>query len=354
MDRLEEAKRKASLVRALLDEKGADAVLVRKQANFSWLGAGARGFIGLASETACGTLVVHRDGVVLASNNIESRRLLEEELPAGFAEPVELEWSADAGLEAAVRARFPRLVDDAALDSWFRERRVALTGPELDRYRTLGRGAAEALESACQSALPGTTEFAVAGAVARELWNRGIEPITVLVAADGRSERVRHYVPTGERARKGFIASVCARSGGLVASATRIVAFAPGFAAAFGEVAEVEREALDATEAGLPLGEVLRRMEDAYAANGLGGEWRNHHQGGLTGYLAREIRADRGCAVPAATDRAYAWNPSAPGAKCEDTVLLTAAGLEIATAAGPSWPQISVGGRARPAPLLKY
>jgi hypothetical protein len=92
---------------------------------------------------------------------------------------------------------------------------------------------------------------------------------------------------------------------------------------------------------------------DAYTANGLAGEWNNHHQGGLTGYLAREIRVGPDCPVKARIGEAFAWNPSAPGAKCEDTVLLEKDGIRVFTIAGPSWPTVTVGALSRPDILRK-
>ena len=46
---------------------------------------------------------------------------------------------------------------------------------------------------------------------------------------------------------------------------------------------------------------------------------------------------------------AVAWNPSLPGAKSEDTVLLAPdGGLEVVTL-DPRWPTTTVAGRTRPA-----
>ena len=49
-------------------------------------------------------------------------------------------------------------------------------------------------------------------------------------------------------------------------------------------------------------------------------------------------------------DQAFAWNPTAPGAKVEDTVLVRADGIEVLTV-DPRWPTTSVGGLDRPVEL---
>jgi Xaa-Pro aminopeptidase len=56
--------------------------------------------------------------------------------------------------------------------------------------------------------------------------------------------------------------------------------------------------------------------------------------------------------TPIESGTALAWNPSLPGAKIEDTVLTTDAGIEVLTA-DPAWPTVTVDGRARPDVLVR-
>ncbi|MDR2630890.1 MAG: M24 family metallopeptidase [Spirochaetaceae bacterium] len=348
MNRLEECTGKVNKIRAMLSETGYEGIIIRKQANFSWITAGGRAFIGLASETACAAMVVTAGGVYLAGNNIEVPRLLTEELPQGFVEPVILPWRDDGTMDKTLQQRFGKLSSDTEQDEWFRENRVILQESEAERYAALGRTAAEALEEICASLKPGMTELEGAGKISERLWAEGIEPITLLIAADRRSERVRHYVPTKEKINDGVICSICARSGGLVASATRITAFKKDFARHYQTLLRVEQAAFEATVPGAILGDVFRAIMDAYTENGLKGEWENHHQGGLCGYLAREIRVEPECPKTVRTGQVFAWNPSAAGAKCEDTVFLGEGGLRPLTEVSQQWPAVTINGLRRP------
>ena len=74
---------------------------------------------------------------------------------------------------------------------------------------------------------------------------------------------------------------------------------------------------------------------------------REHHQGGITGYLAREIVATPLTATELETGMAFAFNPSFQGVKLEDTFVLTPNGLENMTI-DPNWPAATVQGRIRP------
>src|SRR5258705_456881 len=48
--------------------------------------------------------------------------------------------------------------------------------------------------------------------------------------------------------------------------------------------------------------------------------------------------------------QAFAWNPSAPGVKVEDTVVVGRDGVEVLSR-DPAWPTVEAAGRIRPAIL---
>lgn len=349
MTRNEECAVKAEKIRGMLVKNGLDGVVIKKQANFSWLTAGARGFIGLASENSCGMLLVTRDKIYLAANNIEGPRLIAEELPSESIELIETEWESDGEIVKNLEREFGVLSDDVVLDEWFKETRVNLLSSEIERYRNLGMTSANVLEKGCKSVKRGMTELEIAGLISAGLWGAGIEPITLLIAADDRSKYYRHYVPTDKKAEKGFIASICARKGGQIVSATRIVAFVPEFAKDYKKLLEVECVAFEETKKGKSLGEVFQYIQKAYENIGYEGEWKQHHQGGMTGYLAREYRADETSCIPIKCNQVFAWNPSISGAKCEDTILTKQNGeIEILTPCSREWPTVKIKDWVRP------
>ena len=349
-----ETEQKLAKLRQFMSRNDIPAVVVRKQPNFSWLTGGGRGFIGLASEAACGSLVVTPNDAILVANSIECGRLVGEELPEKMFTYESVPWTEDGTIPAVFDRLCPNgYREDSQLGAFFAEERTRLCSEEIERFRQLGRDVDQCMMEAARGVAPLTSEFEMAGRLSAAMWAKGLEPITMLIAADDRSKRVRHYVPTDAKAQNGLICSICARRGGLVASATRTIAFQKGFAADYERLLEVEATAFNETTPGKSMGEVFQKICAAYDKIGMTEEWRRHHQGGLTGYLPREIRADKSTEHVVRLGEAYAWNPSCEGAKCEDTVLVTENGLEVLTAGG-GWPMISVYGYQRPAVLKLY
>jgi Xaa-Pro aminopeptidase len=231
-----------------------------------------------------------------------------------------------------------------------------LTPAEIGRFRALGTDAARALTVTLKAVRPEMTELQVAALAAGELAASDAWPVVVLVGGARRLPIYRHPTPRadepiGERA----MVVVCARRHGLVANLTRFVYFRSPTAAeraAATAVADVEAAAFDASTPGRTLGDVYRVIAAAYTRTGFEGADADHHQGGLAGYRTREEIATPGSSTPIFEGSALAWNPSLSGTKLEDTVVVTANGLEILTV-DPDWPTVDVDGRARPDVLIR-
>ena len=126
---------------------------------------------------------------------------------------------------------------------------------------------------------------------------------------------------------------VCAELGGLYVSLTRIVHFEEpdgDFERRQGACEEILRRMREeATRPGRTLAEAFEDCRGYYAEVGFPDEWRLHHQGGMTGYAAREIIAGTDTFQEIRAGQAFAWNPSITGAKAEETFVLTDDGPEV-------------------------
>jgi Xaa-Pro aminopeptidase len=351
--RVAEVQAKLAVLRECLGKTGAAAIRLRGIDWFAWVTAGGSSAVLQCAETGVAEVLVTQDEAVILTDEIELARLREEEIPAGFsfhASPwaqIELRERYVLGLagDAIVLSDRPHN-GEQPLPNALRLRRLVLGEAEQMRYRALGREAAEAMSEVLRAARPDWTEYQLAGAGAHALWRRGIHPALVLAAGERRLPLYRHPVPTHEPIGKRAMLVFCARRHGLSANLTRFVSFgaAPEEQAA---LMEVEATGLSAVEPGKSLSAVYHAFDAAYKHADHAEALNEHHQGGITGYLAREIVATPSTATGLETGMAFAFNPSFAGIKIEDTFLLGPQGLDNLTY-DPQWPAASVHGRQRP------
>ena len=176
------------------------------------------------------------------------------------------------------------------LPTSLRQRRLVLGEAEQARYRLLGREAAEAMTELLRAARPEWTEYELAGAGAAALWRRGIHPALVLAAGERRLPLYRHPTPTHERIGARAMLVFCARRHGLYANLTRFVSFGPA-PQEQAALMDVEATGLAAVVPGKSLSAVYHAFAAAYNHADRQDAIDEHHQGGITGYLAREMVA---------------------------------------------------------------
>ncbi|MFN8634230.1 MAG: M24 family metallopeptidase [Chloroflexota bacterium] len=353
---------KLATIRTSLTTTGATAVRLRGVDWFAWATCGGSNVVILSTETGIAEVLVTADGAWILTDEIEAGRLAAEEIPPGFEV-----WAGPWNDLAQRQSYVASVVGSGAvlsdrpgpgeqpLPAAMVAAKRRLLPEELDRYRALGRDAAEAMTEVLRAARPDWTEWQLAGAGAEALWRRGIEPTLTLVGGEQRVPIFRHAtatrVPLGARAMLVF----CGRRHGLYANLTRFVYFREPTAQErqlISDVANVEAATFAASTPGTTAGAVYDAIVQAYAQLGHSGAEAFHHQGGTTGYLSREAFALPGLDLTIEDATALAWNPSLPGAKIEDTVVTSAAGIEILTL-DPAWPTVQVAGRPRPDVLVR-
>lgn len=341
-------------VHALLDRLDLDTLVLRSPGNIAWYAGGARTHILATPDVGVADLVITRDGerVVTAVN--EAARLEAEELAVLAPEITVVGWDAD---RTAVLPRGARVGCDVPLDGTTQiaadveAARRSLTPAEQDRYRALGRDTAEAFTDIAAGLGPRHSEHHAAGALAAALLARGADPIVLLVAGGDRLAVHRHPLPTAGQLGDLVMVVACARRDGLIANVTRFFAFAPlagGHRSAYRRLLDVEAAFLTATRPGDRVGSVFAAGAAAYAQHGFpADEVTRHHQGGPTGYASRDYVATAASDAAVEPGQAFAWNPSVPSLKVEDTVLALDSGVEVLSV-DPRWPSIVVDGVRRP------
>lgn len=329
---------------------------------FAWSTGGSRNHVLLSAEEGVAEAVIMREHAFILTDAIEAPRFRDEEVPPGFTlrehpwlAPEERDaWVRELTAEGLVASDHPRhkeevLPPNLILEKW------RLGADERERYHLVGRHAAEAMSAALMAARPDWTEEELAAAGAKALWSKGLLPDLILVAGEARFARYRHPLPTGARLGSRAMMVFCARRHGLYANLTRIVSFREPSREekrALDVVAAVEEAAFKGSRPGTMLSQVFRDMSTVYQDQGHADEMTFHHQGGVTGYRPRELIATPRTQHVIQEGMALAWNPSLPGMKIEDTVLVNGSGLEVLTH-DPHWPSFTRGAFTRPAVLVR-
>ena len=230
--------------------------------------------------------------------------------------------------------------------------RSALADPELERYRALmprhRRRDRRALRARARTSRSTRSPAAPPG----RCYERGIEPLVLLVAGGERLPLHRH--PAADRPRRWRRARCSSSAAGGTASslASRACARSPRCrrrARALRRPARGRGRRARRDAARRPDRRRRRRGGRRLPAPWLRARTSGtgHHQGGPTGYTTRDYLADPATDHVAVERQAFAWNPSGGGFKVEDTVVTTAGGVEVLSP-DPDWPAIAVAGRQRP------
>jgi Xaa-Pro aminopeptidase len=347
---MSELETKLQRMQDLLKQHQADALLLTRVSSFAWATCGAASYINTASTTGVGSLLITPKGRYLITDNIEAPRFEKEEklaaqgwefrvAPWHAANPALAELT--QGLKLAADGLYPGAID---LSAEMSRLRANLLPEEGERYRTVSRSCAEAMNAAIRAVRPGMMEYEIAALLDRETLARGVQPIVNLIATDDRIFNFRHPLPADKQLDKYAMLVLCGRQHGLVTSVTRLVHFGrlpdevrPKMEA----VARIDAAFIAATRPGRTLGDVFKRATAEYRAVGFPDEWQLHHQGGPAAYEPREYVGTPNSTDAVEVGQAYAWNPSITGAKSEDTVLIGPSSNEVMTEI-PGWPLLKI------------
>lgn len=347
---MSEVQFKIGKLKEILEQNKLGGIVLRGVDWFSWATAGGQSGVILTRETGVAEVFVTLQGAWILTNQIENPRLSQEEVTADFTVQV-FPWEDPAAADRFVRemSQSKKIASDRpkegelALPNSVYELKLVLLDSEIERYRKTGQLASQAMTAAMKQAHPDMTEAELAGIGARELLTRGLDPTLILVGNHDRVQVHRHPLPKNNRLGDSAMMVFCARGAGLYANLTRFTFFRPLSeleAKKFRTLRGIEAAALSATRTEKTISKVYQQIAQVYEQTGYGREIHNHHQGGPTGYLSREAIARPVAGdTPAEIIRnrmAFAWNPSLPGAKVEDTVLFLDGKIEVLTQ-DPEW-----------------
>jgi Xaa-Pro dipeptidase len=300
-------------------------------------GAMSRGLGDAAAEPAGYCNGEHR---WIIASNVDSQRLFDEEVDGlGFQlKEWPWHWGRDQFLTDLCQNR--KVACDRPVNGVvnvgepMRRLRRSLTVYEQACQLAVGQTVAHALEATCRTLEPGESEREIAGHLSHRLIHRGILPLHVGVAVDGRSRLYRRFGFTSSTLERYAVLTVTARKYGVYVTASRSVCFGelpPEFRQDHNAVCRVSASYLASTWPDAVPREILLAGRRIYLISGYEHEWQLTPQGHLNGRAAIEMPLTPQTEELFQPDWCVTWNASA-GAACScDTFLITEQGPKIIT-----------------------
>ncbi len=348
-DRRADVEAKQSQIATLLAETGCEGLLVLDPGNFAWLTSGAISRGNLNTEELPGLYYTPTQRWLLASN-VESQRLFDEEIhQLGFMlKEWPWHWGREQLLADLIQGK--RIAGDTP----FRDVQVApeplrgfrrvMSAYEQACYKQLGQVLVHAVEATCRSANPGDTERELAGQLCHRLVRRGALPVTVGVAADGRSQSYRRFGFTPSPVHSHCVVTATARKYGLYATASRSFSFGPPdehFKAQHLAASKIAATYVASSWPDALPSELFNAGKRIYQVTGFEHEWLACPQGCVTGRQPVELNLGPETRELFRPGWAVVWEPSVGAASSSDTFLVTDAGPQLLTPT-EVWPLINV------------
>jgi Xaa-Pro dipeptidase len=344
-----DAAEKVSRVRAWMEAQRFDSVLISRRDNFAWLTVGGDNHVLKTTEAGVGHLLITPEKQYLVAYTMDGERILGEELPGQGYELAAVRWYEDEPRLKALTLGGPRIAADTplpgALDCSVALSRMhaPLTPLELGRYRWLAALTGLTLEQVAPGIRPGMSEQKVAQQITCAFVSQGIDVDVLLVGSDERVAHIRHVVPSPKKIERYVLFNPTARRWGLHANVSRCISFGPpqeNLQRAFRAALEMEGMILGELVPGAAYAHILERQKQWFAQCGCPDEWRNHFQGGATGYVISD--AGLGLTEERVSDgQAFDWFVTLPGVMVEELALLADGKVELASA-GQDWPLAAV------------
>jgi Xaa-Pro aminopeptidase len=338
-DRRADIDGKMAHVAQLLQEVGCDGLMLLEPENFAWLTGGATPR-GVLDPAALPGLYCNGESRWVLASNADSQRLFDEELDGLGFQLKEWPWHwgreqllADLCQNRKVACDRP-LPDTVLVDEPLRSLRRSLTPYEQACFHALGLIVSHALEATCRSINPNDTEREVAGHLSHRLLHRGVFPLHVGVAADGRSRLYRHFGATPTVIQHYAVLTTTARKYGLYATASRTVSFGAqldDLRQDHNAVCRVSASYLASTWPDAVPREILTAGRRIYHVSNAEHEWLNCPQGFLTGRAPVEKSLTPQTEELFQPSWAVTWNTSAGVALSCDTFLITNNGPKALT-----------------------
>ncbi|MHB1347345.1 MAG: M24 family metallopeptidase [Candidatus Humimicrobiaceae bacterium] len=318
-------------VKRLLESSNLDGLLLAKQSNFKWFTCGGKNDVVRSSDVSLVYLFITIDKRYLIATSSDACRIMDEELKNLDFEMVLYNWYNQSFDNVIKKLGKKSIGADfygnqlKYMDAEVTAVRSELTQFEVERFKQLYQDYNSILTEYCFNIKPGRTEIEAAAEIEYRCRSNNINLPVLMVGSDERVFSYRHPCATGKKVNNYMLIATVAERGGLCANISRSIYFGK-----IPKELKLKQDTVNYVQAnyqyfskpGNTLGTIFEKGKKAYAENGYPDEWKNHLQGGISGYSPLEFMALEYSKIKVRENNIISWNPTVKGAKSEDPHLV--------------------------------
>lgn len=343
-----EAKEKECRVREFLGKTGYEALVIGRQDNFAWYTFGGNNRVMITSEMGFSILVITRDKTYLISQVMDGPRVMDEELQNMNIEPVFLRWF-DVSREEKVAqlTKGLKTISDIPIEgadyslTEIYKLHYPLTEKEIERCRWIGNKTEEIIRKVTDEIKSGMSEHEVEAMFYYEYTKNNMTPEVLLIGSDERIAKYRHPNPSDKKIDRFVLLHPGVKKWGLHANVSRMVFFGDKIPEdtmkRYKAASILAAASISMCIPGTKFTSILETQKQIYKEIGFEDEWRNHFQGGITGYLLADPTLCMKSEAEILLNQTYDWFITITGVKVEELSVNTKKGIEILTVTG-KWP----------------
>ncbi len=351
IDVIRDSETKRLRVREFLQRKGFDGLMITTREHFAWVTGGGDNHVVRNSDIGFGTIVITKDKMWLVAHSMDAVRLFDEHVSGQGYDLVVQRWYDGDVRNKALELAGKKVASDTDFKGTHNvysdlvDLHYPMTDLEISRTRWLANSTDKLFTDFAHTVKPGETEKDIAARLHCEHLKQGMEVDVLIVGSDERCFKYRHPIPTEKPLEKYLMLHTVARRWGLHCNLTRFLHFgdpADIIRKVYDAAANVEARVFLSLKPGVKFSDILTLQKEWYAEQGFPEEWRNHFQGGPTGYVivdAGRCLTDKVVQV----NQPYEWFITITGTKTGELSLLTEKGLEIPSFQKSKWPEMEIG-----------
>lgn len=323
-------------VKQFLESNRLDGLLLAKHSNFKWFTCGGKNDVIRNSDVSLVYLFITTEKRYLIATSSDAYRIVDEELKDLDFEMILYNWYNQSFNNSIKKIGKKSIGADfygnqlKYMDAEITAIRSELTQFEIDRFKQLYQDYNSVLMEYCFNLKPGITEIEAAAELEYRCRSNNMNLPVLMIGGDERIFSYRHPCTTTKKINNYILIATVAEREGLCANITRSVHFGK-----IPEELKLKQDIVNHIEAcyqnfskpGNTLGIILENGKKAYAEMGYPDEWKNHLQGGVSGYNPLEFMALENSKIILRENNIISWNPTIKGAKSEDPHLIIKNGV---------------------------